>query len=80
MIDYSFILDLGVEADNCSERSLRLTDGSGLFGRLEICINNIWGTICGTQFASSELSVACSQFGGTGIQLALNYNQVSMIL
>lgn len=80
MIDYSFILDLGVEADNCSERSLRLIDGSGLFGRLEICINNVWGTICGTQFASSELNVACSQLGGTGTTLKHYASIVSMIM
>lgn len=55
-----------MEAGNCSEGSLRLVDGSDLFGRLEVCINNAWGTICGTQFDSRELKVACSQLGGTG--------------
>lgn len=64
--NYAFNLDTGTEAGNCSEGSLRLTGGSGLAGRLEICINNAWGTICGTHFQSSELQVACSQVHGTG--------------
>lgn len=69
MMDYCFNLDSGAEAGNCSEGSLRLTGGSALVGRLEICINNAWGTICETQFESSELNVACSQLGGTGTAL-----------
>ena len=73
MMDYSFNLDSGVEAGNCSEGSLRLTGSSGLVGRLEICINNAWGTICGTQFESSELNIACSQLGGTGTALRQLY-------
>ena len=66
MMDFSFYVEAGLEAGNCSEGSLRLTDGSGLVGWLEICVNNAWGTICGTQFGSSELEVACAQLGGTG--------------
>lgn len=61
-----FNIDTGVEAGHCSEGSLRLVDGSDLVGRLEVCVNNAWGTICGTQFDSRELKVACSQLGGTG--------------
>lgn len=40
--------------------------GSGLRGRLEICINNAWGTICDTRFGLNELEVACNELGGTG--------------
>ena len=56
-----------MEAGNCSEGSLRLTGGFKLLGLLEICVNNAWGTVCGTQFGSDELQVACTQLGGTGI-------------
>ena len=55
-----------LEFGNCSEGNLRLMDGSDLVGRLEICMNNAWGTICDTWFWSSELEVACTQLGGLG--------------
>jgi hypothetical protein len=64
-----YLIEDGTEPGNCSEGNLRITGGSGLVGRLEVCINNVWGTICGTQFESSELKVACSQVGGTGTAL-----------
>ena len=69
MLNCLFNLEAGLEVGNCSEGSLRLTGGYGLVGRLEICINNAWGTICHTQFKLSELEVACAQLGGTGTAL-----------
>lgn len=32
-------------------------------GRLEICNNNIWGTICDDLFGMEEAQVACRQLG-----------------
>ena len=63
-----FNLEAGVEAGNCSEGSLRLVNHfrSDLVGRLEICVNNAWGTICDVLFGLNELEVACAQLGGTG--------------
>ena len=61
-----FLKDPGVENGNCSDGNVRVENGSGLLGRLEICINNLWGTVCETQFGLSELQVACLQLGGTG--------------
>ena len=33
-------------------------------GRVEICINNAWGTICDTLFGSKEAEVVCGQLEG----------------
>ena len=30
-------------------------------GRLEVCINNAWGTVCNNQFTKEEARVACLQ-------------------
>ena len=49
---------------NCEDGDIRLINGSNpLEGRLEICINNAWGTICHDGFSSDEARVACSQLG-----------------
>ena len=32
-------------------------------GRVEICINNVWGTICDNGISSNELRVICGQWG-----------------
>ena len=36
---------------------------SPLEGRLEICINNAWGTVCRESFSSDDARVACRQLG-----------------
>lgn len=47
-----------------SEGSLRLVDGaSSSEGRLEIYSSGIWGTICNTNWGTSEAMVACRQLG-----------------
>ena len=41
-------------------------------GRLELCLNQAWGTVCGEEFGHTEATVACSQmegFSGEGILL-----------
>lgn len=58
-----------MEPGNCSDGQVRLVDGSNnnyLLGRLEICVNNAWGTVCDTQLGLHEVRVACAQHGGTG--------------
>ena len=33
-------------------------------GRIEICINNAWGTICDTLFGREDAGVVCEQLEG----------------
>ena len=33
-------------------------------GRVEICINNAWGTVCDNQFGTTDAKVICAQLGG----------------
>ena len=33
-------------------------------GRLEICINNAWGTVCNNSFRAVDAQVACDQLVG----------------
>ena len=56
----------GFEQDNCTDGELRFSGvnrRSIREGRLEICINNAWGTVCDTLFAEDDAMVVCNQIG-----------------
>lgn len=43
-------------------------------GRLEVCLNKAWGTVCGDQFGYDDAEVACRQLEGfytAGIHVAV---------
>eukprot|EP00731_Ephydatia_muelleri_P031717 Em0023g224a len=51
-------------AGNCSDGSLRLQGGtSALNGRVKLCLNNAWGTICDRGFGTDDAAVICQQLG-----------------
>ncbi len=44
---YAFILVRGNASHNCTDGDTRLVGGSTSYeGRVEICVNSVWGTIC----------------------------------
>ena len=55
----SFFFALGQYNENCERSSLKLVNG----GRLEICINFVWGTVCDDAFDTNDAKVACRQLG-----------------
>ena len=53
-----------VEEDTCEEGDVRLMDGSDAKeGRVEICRNNMWGTVCDNGWDNEDARVICRQLG-----------------
>ena len=58
----------------CNEKDLRLVDGNDVWdgeigparsftieGRVEICLNGVWGTVCGDGWDSKDTKTVCRQ-------------------
>ena len=53
-----------INVTTCLEGDVRLVNGQNQFeGRVEICRNNIWGTVCHNSWSTVDASVLCRQLG-----------------
>ena len=48
-------------------------------GRVEICFNGVWGTICGNDWDSREATVVCNQLGISAVQAIGKYSNLAPI-
>lgn len=73
-------LDLG-----CTEGEARLVGGDNLLeGRVEICLNNEWGTVCDQMWNDTNTGVVCGQLGliqgGRRKMMIICHHQTAVLL
>ena len=55
---------LMLELIGCTHGDIRLAGGNtSLEGRVEVCYDGVWGTVCSSGWANAEAGVVCRQLG-----------------
>lgn len=70
------VQELAVSGDNsCTNTGdIRLTGGPVNYeGRVEVCVNGLWGSVCDNGFDTSEAIVVCRQLGYSGTNFVKFY-------
>ena len=57
----SFSFTVSNDSFECQTGEVRLTDAPDRSGRVEVCINGKWGTVCSFGWGPPEIEVVCQQ-------------------
>ena len=83
------VFHASLSGPTCDDGDVRLIDGSDYKeGRVEICLNNTWGSICEGGFNETAATVVCNQLGlgtckilpgGRGAEKSLDWTGMFML-
>ena len=72
-LNYIHLIVNDVVYSNCTTGDVRLTDGPTEYeGRVEICMNGVWGSVCDYGWDTSEAITVCKQLGYAGENCVFN--------
>ena len=55
---------LTIDPGNCTNGDVRLADGFiDNEGRVEVCVNRVWGAVCDQGWDKTDAHVVCTQLG-----------------
>ena len=54
---------LNMHAELCTNGKVRIVGSSSQIGRVEVCVNQTWGTVCDTTWNDKAASIVCKQLG-----------------
>ena len=64
MIPFILVAINVANQSNCTDGDIQLVGGSNKYeGRIEVCVNQAWGTVCGYLYNNNVGKVVCDQIG-----------------